>query len=393
MRFLRRLLLLLIVLGAIGGGVAWFLAGREPGPQIAISAPEKFVGQKGELTFTIDTPDGKVTALDAAIEQNGQRIALAPDGVIVASGQPHQQITVPLGKAAQPTLVNGAATPQDLGRSRGALWPAHRLDDGDARSDGAPGSPACGGPVAAPFHQPRRRRIRRPSCHAAGRPGGRARGRRRVSRVSRDGGRSGGSGRSRRVLRAAPRPGRQYDDLGLRARRGRQPDVDAGRAPAVPEGVRALEDPDRSAVPGSGRAGHRLGDAGSEGRHILAGWAASGVSRHQRRPAPEECRGHPRAGVEDGAADAMARSVCPDGEHAGGVAVRGSAHLLLRQQGDRQAGAPRLRPRVGPACAGARLEHRRGRLRELPRHLWELRHPGPRARGAVALRAPVFEST
>jgi murein DD-endopeptidase MepM/ murein hydrolase activator NlpD len=110
MRFLRRLLLFLIVLGAIGGGVAWFLAGREPGPQIAISAPEKFVGQKGELTFTIDTPDGKVTALDAAIEQNGQRIALAPDGVIVASGQPHQQITVPLGKAAQPTLVNGAAT-------------------------------------------------------------------------------------------------------------------------------------------------------------------------------------------------------------------------------------------------------------------------------------------
>ena len=58
----------------------WYLAGREPGPQIAISSPQGFVGQKGALAFTIDTPDGRVSALNAVIEQNGQQTSLAPEG-------------------------------------------------------------------------------------------------------------------------------------------------------------------------------------------------------------------------------------------------------------------------------------------------------------------------
>ncbi|HTM33075.1 MAG TPA: M23 family metallopeptidase [Vicinamibacterales bacterium] len=109
MRFIRRLLLFLIVIALITGGVMWYLAGREPGPQIAISAPKGFVGQKGTLTFTVDTPDGKVNALTAVIEQNGQQISLVPEGGVPVS-EPHQELSLPLGKAAQPALVSGAAT-------------------------------------------------------------------------------------------------------------------------------------------------------------------------------------------------------------------------------------------------------------------------------------------
>jgi murein DD-endopeptidase MepM/ murein hydrolase activator NlpD len=109
MRVVRRALLLLILLALVGGGVAWYLAGREPGPRIAITAPQGFVGQKGALTFTIETPDGRVNALNAVLEQNGQQLSLAPDNGITVT-EPRQEVSVPLGKAAQPALVNGAAT-------------------------------------------------------------------------------------------------------------------------------------------------------------------------------------------------------------------------------------------------------------------------------------------
>jgi murein DD-endopeptidase MepM/ murein hydrolase activator NlpD len=108
MRFLVRALLLLIVIAVVGGGIGWYLAGREPGPQIVITSPEGFVGQKGSLTFTVVTPDGRFSALDAAIEQNGQRIPLAPEGGI-AYVEPQQPISIPLGKASQPALANGPA--------------------------------------------------------------------------------------------------------------------------------------------------------------------------------------------------------------------------------------------------------------------------------------------
>ncbi len=107
MRFLVRALLLLIVIAVVGGGIGWYLAGREPGPQISITSPEGFVGQKGSLTFTVVTPDGPFSALDAAIEQNGQRIPLAPEGGIAFVEQ--QPISIPLGKASQPALANGPA--------------------------------------------------------------------------------------------------------------------------------------------------------------------------------------------------------------------------------------------------------------------------------------------
>jgi murein DD-endopeptidase MepM/ murein hydrolase activator NlpD len=109
MRFLVRTLALLVVLAAIGGGIGWYLAGREAGPMISITAPQGFVGQKGTLSFTVETPDGQLSTVEASIEQNGQRTSLAPDGVLLVPGQLRQDMEMPLGKASQPALVNGPA--------------------------------------------------------------------------------------------------------------------------------------------------------------------------------------------------------------------------------------------------------------------------------------------
>ena len=93
--------------------------------------------------------------------------------------------------------------------------------------------------------------------------------------------------------------------------------------------------------------------------------------------------------AEERAAHAVDRSVRADGEFTGRVAIRRSAHVLLRRQGNRQAGAPRLRPGDGAAGAGARLERRTRGVRGLPRHLRQLRDHRSRSGRAVALCAHV----
>jgi murein DD-endopeptidase MepM/ murein hydrolase activator NlpD len=113
MRVLVRGLVLLLVLAGVGGGVGWYLAGREPGPEIAITAPERYVGQKGSLSYTVETPDGRIGAIEAYIEQNGQRTSLTPAGTqlaLLVEGQTRQELSTDLGKASQPSLVNGPAT-------------------------------------------------------------------------------------------------------------------------------------------------------------------------------------------------------------------------------------------------------------------------------------------
>ena len=109
MRFLIRGLLLLIVLGVVGAGVGWYLAGREPGPDIQIVSPQSFVGQAGTLEFTVGAPNGTLSGVSAALEQNGQAIALNPQGTLTGGTQDVQRIAIPIGKQAQPALVAGPA--------------------------------------------------------------------------------------------------------------------------------------------------------------------------------------------------------------------------------------------------------------------------------------------
>jgi len=114
MRFLVRALLWLIVLAALAAGVGWFLAGREPGPIIAITSPGEFVGQSAALEMTVATPDGRLSRVEAVLEQNGQQIPVysregsPPEGG-EAAAPTSLAISQPLGRQAQPALVSGPA--------------------------------------------------------------------------------------------------------------------------------------------------------------------------------------------------------------------------------------------------------------------------------------------
>jgi murein DD-endopeptidase MepM/ murein hydrolase activator NlpD len=117
MRFVRRALLLIVVLGLASAAAAWFMAGREAGPAIEIKTPDKFIGQAGTLEMFVDAPAGVLTRLTATLSQGGQDIPVFsltdPSGAVGEVKQASSDrlwVIRPLGKKAQPALVAGAAT-------------------------------------------------------------------------------------------------------------------------------------------------------------------------------------------------------------------------------------------------------------------------------------------
>ncbi len=113
MRFLVRAFLLLLLIGVVGLGGAWWWAGREAGPTITIQRPEAFVGQAGSLEFSVEAPGGLLQRVDAVLEQNGQStpvFSLGADAGEVDPAAPDRlKVARPLGKKAQPALVSGPA--------------------------------------------------------------------------------------------------------------------------------------------------------------------------------------------------------------------------------------------------------------------------------------------
>src|SRR2546423_15160981 len=89
-KFLAFLLLLII----IGGGVAWLWAGRQPGPAVQFRQPDKFVGQTSELELMGQAPQGRLSRLRAAGQQNGKAL---PGFSLhtAAEGTPRQQTAAP----------------------------------------------------------------------------------------------------------------------------------------------------------------------------------------------------------------------------------------------------------------------------------------------------------
>ena len=114
MRFLVRAFLFLLVIGTVGLGVAWWLAGREPGPAISIQLPEKYVGQAGSLEFSVEAPGGLLQTVEAVLEQKGQSTPLfslgAETGEVDPATPDRMRVVRPIGKKAQPALVSGPAT-------------------------------------------------------------------------------------------------------------------------------------------------------------------------------------------------------------------------------------------------------------------------------------------
>ncbi len=115
MRFLFRALLLLLIVGALVLGGAYLYAGTLPGPSIEVRSPEKYVGQTTQLEFSVDTPQGEFTAVDATLEQEGQATQIfSTDPSQQPAGEMKQEsdrmyVIRPIGRQAIATLKNGPA--------------------------------------------------------------------------------------------------------------------------------------------------------------------------------------------------------------------------------------------------------------------------------------------
>jgi murein DD-endopeptidase MepM/ murein hydrolase activator NlpD len=108
MRFIRNTFLAIILLGIVGFGGGWYLAGREAGPSITIKSPDKFIGRAGTLDVVAESATPVMT-VRAMLEQNGQSTNVASytnDG----SAQNQVSLSGSLGKSALPALANGPAT-------------------------------------------------------------------------------------------------------------------------------------------------------------------------------------------------------------------------------------------------------------------------------------------
>ena len=107
MRFLKLVLLAAVLVVIVGGAAGWFLAGREAGPTITISSPQKYVGRATALSATVegDTP---VTVPEIVIEQAGQSMPVTAEKTDW-TGTGRVAVSGTVGKSAQPALANGPA--------------------------------------------------------------------------------------------------------------------------------------------------------------------------------------------------------------------------------------------------------------------------------------------
>lgn len=108
-----RVLTTLIVALAAAAGIAWYFAGRAPGPVIEIAQPLKAIGQSGQLLVNIDAPAGKLATLEAVLEQGGRRTPLfslagGNGGQLTRAGD-RVSLSRAIGKREIPELEAGAA--------------------------------------------------------------------------------------------------------------------------------------------------------------------------------------------------------------------------------------------------------------------------------------------
>ena len=271
---MRYLLALLLLVALVAGGL-FVYAGRMPGPAIEIAKPTKYVGASTPLEVQVTAPQGKVTKLDVAFEQNGKQTPLfslektpaaAPAGTATASVQATGGATpagavvtatitrenVPDLKSGPARIVVTAERPVLFGMRKarstatrdvtvrlekptiavlstkhyinlgGSEMVVYRATPADVESGvmvgdlAYPGYPASGAKMEGRSHR-----------------------------------RSRGEGR---FHRAALGPGRQHADARLREGRSGQQRARRLRSPRVPQAVQEEHDPDRRQVHQQGGA-------------------------------------------------------------------------------------------------------------------------------------------
>jgi murein DD-endopeptidase MepM/ murein hydrolase activator NlpD len=115
MRTLVRFLFLSIVVAGLCAGIAYYFAGRQPGPTVEVRSPDRLIGQNGTLDFSIEAPGARFTEVRATIEQEGHiETVFTIDESGASSGvQPEtadrMRIVQRIGKRALPSLKAGPA--------------------------------------------------------------------------------------------------------------------------------------------------------------------------------------------------------------------------------------------------------------------------------------------
>ena len=109
-----KFLVFLIVLAVIVVGGAWVWAGRQAGPAIEIRQPGKFLGRNGSVELMVQAPEGRFSAVNVAVEQNGKTFpvySLDQQDPSPTKPDTADKIYVmrPIGKQAIPDLQAGPA--------------------------------------------------------------------------------------------------------------------------------------------------------------------------------------------------------------------------------------------------------------------------------------------
>jgi murein DD-endopeptidase MepM/ murein hydrolase activator NlpD len=113
MRALLKFLLLILLVGAVGLGGAWWWAGRMSGPAIDLKRPDKFVGQASSLEVTLQAPEGRFSHASVTLSQNGVNHDVftleAQGGEAKKEAADRLYIIKPIGRKAIPDLRSGPA--------------------------------------------------------------------------------------------------------------------------------------------------------------------------------------------------------------------------------------------------------------------------------------------
>ena len=114
MRAFLKFVLFLLLIAGVAAGVAWFWAGRMPGPAIEVRQPGGFVGQATTLEMSVETPDGQLSRVDVVVEQNGKTFPVFATDQQDQTGVKRDSanrlyVMRPIGKRAIPELESGAA--------------------------------------------------------------------------------------------------------------------------------------------------------------------------------------------------------------------------------------------------------------------------------------------
>ena len=110
MRYLVAILLIL----AVCGGLVFAIAGRGAPPTIKILGPSKMIGADATLDVAVETPKAAFSRIDIVLEQNGRSTPLfslgAPGAAKLTQETPNRiRISRPIGKRALPDLQAGRA--------------------------------------------------------------------------------------------------------------------------------------------------------------------------------------------------------------------------------------------------------------------------------------------